>query len=169
MTIVTDYVMIFVRGKGWKCTPYGEEFQFLRTWQYFPYGGFQILFMSGFQFRLDCEESLIFVLSHSRLRARVRGARRSLRLRSPRVALRKMDDRSLFNFLGQVFIVTRAKSFAERGFSLGLKMCRPQADSKTSRRTREKTYGTQRSPSGLADSRSDKENFDHYIHSLCCA
>ena len=56
----------------------------------------------------------------------------------PLVTLGARDFSSAVSGLCQVFIVTRAKSFAARGFDLRPKTCRPSANTENSRRTREK-------------------------------
>ena len=56
----------------------------------------------------------------------------------PLVTLCARDFSSTVSGLCQVFIVTRAKSFAARGFHLLLKTCRPSANTENSRRTHEK-------------------------------
>ena len=54
------------------------------------------------------------------------------------ITLGARDFSSAVSGFCQVFIVTRAKSFAARGFGLRPKMCRPLANTENSRRTREK-------------------------------
>ena len=56
----------------------------------------------------------------------------------PLVTLRARDFSSTVSGLCQVFIVTRAKSFAACGLDLLPKTCRPSANTENSRRTREK-------------------------------
>ena len=56
----------------------------------------------------------------------------------PLVTLCARDFSSAVSGLCQVFIVTRAESFAARGFDLLPKTCRPSANTENSRRTREK-------------------------------
>ena len=93
----------------------------------------------------------------------------------PLVTLGARDFSSAVSGLCQVFIVTRAKSFAARGFDLRPKTCRPSANTENSRRTREKplvprvTSGTFRPIFSLLSHFALHHFFHHvYYHAEYC-